>query len=420
MDKQRGTAAAKKVSHPRLGLSSGDMRRDQLKMAKRGVDLLLGHLKGADDSLDAAIANKDEDALIVAADPLVTVTAILIRMLREATNGTVESALALARPYINTEIVPEDLLRRMESLIAELISGSRPVSIEVPHAAVAWIAHDIAIGAATEISAVDGRHINKVVADLRLQLKQQGDQVQISDRTGAMEAAVNYAADDAMRNARATAAFESTNYWQKAAYDLHIAGSREGLSNDCQDSLEGLALVAVTVKTLAAGVIQLVNLQNIYPAWTLLRQIVEAEFILWKFSQDVTQIPLWLHSTPDERRQRWKPARIYRDHDNDYRQKDYWIHCEKGGHPTPHGAKLAAQGVVQPIMWATLLSEMTDHLWDAWRNLLASVTAIDRRCNVGAATQLAPIASAYEAIVRKWKSIDHLGHAVAFFSDPIN
>jgi hypothetical protein len=51
-------------------LPSSPMRRDQLKMAKRGVDL--GHLKGTDDSLDRSIADKDENALIVAANPLVT------------------------------------------------------------------------------------------------------------------------------------------------------------------------------------------------------------------------------------------------------------------------------------------------------------------------------------------------------------
>jgi hypothetical protein len=396
------------------------MRRDQLKMAKRGVDLLLGHLKGTDDSLDTALANEDEDALIVASDPLVTVTAILIRMLREATNGTVESALSLARQHVDTEIIPGDQLQSVESLITELISGSRPESIQVRHAAVAMIAHDIAIGAATEVSAIDGRHINKVVADLRIQLKQQGDQVQISDRAGAMDAGKKYAADDAMRKAREAAAIESTNYWQKVAYGLHVVGLREDLSNSCQDSLEGLALVAVTTKTLAAAVLQLARLQNIYPAWTLLRQLVETEFIVWKFAQDAIQIPLWLHSTADERRQSWKPTQIYRDDDNDYRQKDYWIHCEMGGHPTPNGARLASRGIIDPITRATLLSEMTDHLWVAWRHLLKTVAAIDSQCNIDVSTQLAPIASAYEATMKKWRSVDHLRHAVAFFSDPID
>jgi hypothetical protein len=397
------------------------MRRDQLKMAKRGVDLLLGHLNGTDDSLDTAIAGEDEDALIVAADPLVTVAAILIRMLRESTNGAVESALALAHQYVDTEIVPVDQLQKVESLITEIISGSRPESVQdMHHGAIAMIAHDIAVGAATEIAAIDGRHINKVVADLRIQLKAQGDDTQISDRSGASEAAIKYAADDTMRKARGTAAFNSVNYWQKAAYDLHTASLSESLSNNCQDSLESLALVAVTTKQLAAGIVQLSNLLNIYPAWTLLRQIVEAEFIFWKFSQDATQIPLWRHSTADERRKNWKPAQIYRDDDNDYRQKDYWIHCEQGGHPTPNGARIASIGSPHPVMWATLLSEMSDHLWDAWRNLLNSVTAIDSQCNIGVSTQLAPITAAYEATMKKWKSVDHMRHAVAFFSDPID
>jgi hypothetical protein len=395
------------------------MRRDQLKMARRGVDLLLGHLNGTDDSFDAALVNEDEQALIVAADPLVTVATILIRTLRAATNDTLESALALARHHVG-DVVPPDHLQTVESLIIELVSGSRPEPKQVRHAAVALIAHDIAVGAATEISAIDGRHVNKVVADLRVQLKQQGDQVQISDRSGAVEAAKKYADDETMRKARTSTAIQSLNYWQKAAYDIHFESLNEDLSNDCQDCLEGLALLAVTTKTLASGVVQLANLKNIYPAWTLMRQIVEAEFIFWKFTQGANQIPLWLHSTPDERRQNWKPAQTYQDDDNDYRRKDYWIHCEMGGHPTPQGARVAARGIISPVMWASLLSEMNDHLWDAWRTFLRAVTAVDTRYGVDVSTKLAPIASEYEATVKKWRSTDHFKHAVAFFSDPID
>jgi hypothetical protein len=397
------------------------MRRDQLKWAKRGVDLLLGHLNGTDDSLDTALADEDEDALIVAAHPLVTVAAILIRMLRDASNGTVESALTLAAQHVDTDIFAADQLQKVESLISEIISGFRPEAVpQIHHGFIAMIAHEIAIGAATEISAIDKRHINKVIADLRVQLKQQGDRVQISDRAGAIEAAKKYATDKSLREARETAAIESTNYWQKSAKTLHVASLSEDLSNNCQDSLEGLALVAVTTKTLAAGIIQLSRLQNIYPAWTLLRQIVEAEFIFWKFSQDATQIPLWLHSTADERRGNWKPMQVYRDDGNDYRQKDYWVHCEMGGHPTPNGARVASQGIIDPVMWASLLTEMSDHLWDAWRNLCDAVDAVDSQCNIDMSTQLAPISSAYEATMIKWKSVDHMRHAVAFFSDPID
>lgn len=377
--------------------------------------MLLGHLNRASDSLDTAIAEQDENALIVAADPLVTVAAILIRMLRDLTDGTVESALALTRQHFNTNVIPADQLHSVESLIIEIISGNQPEPIQVRHTAVAIIAHDLATSAAGEISAIDGRHVNKVIADLRIQLKQQGDQVQISDRLGATEAVNKYASDEAMQKARTAAAFESINYWQKAAYDLHVVGLREDISNNCQDSLEGLALVAVTTKTLASGVFQLARLQNIYPAWALVRQIVESEFIVWKFAQLPTQIPLWLHSTDDERRQNWRPAQIYRDDDNTYRQKDYWAHCERGGHLTPRGARMASQGKTHPIMLASLLTELTDHLYDAWRHLLRAVGAIDIQFNIDVSNQLAMIASAYETSIKKWRSIDHFKHATSYF-----
>jgi hypothetical protein len=53
------------------------MRRDQLADARRGVDLLLAHLKGSGDALDAALAARDVDACEKCADPLVTITPCL-------------------------------------------------------------------------------------------------------------------------------------------------------------------------------------------------------------------------------------------------------------------------------------------------------------------------------------------------------
>jgi hypothetical protein len=242
-------------------------------MARRGVDLLLAHLNSTTDSLGTAMANMDEQAFIVASDPLVTVAAILIRMLRDATNGTVESALAAARKNVDAEVIPADEIEKVESLISEIISGIFPEPISCPPAGVAWIAHDIAIGAAQGISNVDGRHANKVVADLRVQLKEQGKAVQISDRDGALAAVEKYAADEEMRKIRNDSAFQAINYWNRAAYVLYKASVKDDLSDHCQDSLEALALVAVTAKALSAGIFQLVRLRNLYPAWTLLRQL---------------------------------------------------------------------------------------------------------------------------------------------------
>ncbi len=71
------------------------MRKQQLIDAKRGTNLLLGHLKGAGERLNTAMENEDKQALIDSADALVTVAVILIRMLRDR---RVEQLTALFLP----------------------------------------------------------------------------------------------------------------------------------------------------------------------------------------------------------------------------------------------------------------------------------------------------------------------------------
>jgi hypothetical protein len=388
-------------------------------MAKRGVDLLLAHLKGGADSIDTALTSEDTNALVVAADPLVTVAAILIRMLRDATKGTVESALETALMHTDVEEVAGHYVHDVESLIEQIMAGLLPEAISCPHEGVALIAHEIAIGAANGISKTDGRHVNQVIADLRIQLKAQGENVQISDRDAARAAIETYAIDEDMQQMRYRSAFEAINYWNRAAYILHQASLREYLPDDCQDCFEALARLAVTAKSLSAGAVQLVRLLNLYPAWTLVRQLVEIEFVLWRFTQDSNNMSLWLHSTADERRQNWKPSKIYRDNDNEYRQKDYLFHCQLGGHPTPIGTLVAAQGNIAPRSTAALLTETTDHSWEAWRHLLDSVELVDNQCGSTVSDQLAPIAAEFTTTMQQWRSVDRYKFAISHFSDPL-
>jgi hypothetical protein len=101
------------------------MRRDQLRNAQRGVDLLLGHLKGTADGLDTALAARDVDASSGCADPLMTVATILIRMLRDATNGTVPTALAITRNYVDAQIPANDV-----DSVEGFISGSTAMNVD--------------------------------------------------------------------------------------------------------------------------------------------------------------------------------------------------------------------------------------------------------------------------------------------------
>jgi hypothetical protein len=267
---------------------------------------------------------------------------------------------------------------------------------------------------------MDGRHVNKVVADLHVQLKKQGDTVQITDRAGARAASDKYAADLEMQKERQLAARAVVDYWHRAAVALHDASLGDDLTDECKDSLEALALLSVTVNALTAGVYQLAGHGNNYPAWTLIRQLVETEFILWRCMKDAAQMPIWLHSTPDERRLNWKPGKIYRDDDNDYRQKDYWYHCELGGHPTPDGARVIVGAPETPVLLASMFSEDIAHSWEAWRHLVDAAKLVDGQCGTNIWNELAVIDTEFGSTISQWRSVDMYRHTTAFYSDPLD
>ncbi|WP_131806146.1 hypothetical protein [Mycobacterium alsense] len=395
------------------------MLRDQLKDARRGVDLLLGHLNGTADSLDAALADRDEPAASACADPLVTVATILVRMLRDATNGTIPSALAFTRKHVVGQIHASDV-QNVEQFICALISGRRPPAISTGTIIVALIAQNIAIAAAEEIANRNGMHINAVVANLRAKLKSQGDDVQLSDRDAASEAGEEYAADSEMRIARQAAAFKMTNHWNDASNILHaIAAQDATLADDCKTAVEATALMSVTFSALSGGIYQLAEKGNLYPANALLRQLVEAEFILWKFAQDCSNAVAWFNSTPEERRLIWRPATIYRSGDNEYRQKDYAQHCELCGHPTPIGARVAA-GIQSFVPMASLFCDQLNHSKDAWQHLIEIIRLIDNTYSTNISPNLGEVDSGVRSTLAEYEAVDYYPFSTAFFSDPID
>ena len=177
--------------------------------------------------------------------------------------------------------------------------------------------------------------------------------------------------------------------------------------------------MTVTCAALTSGMYQLADHGNLYPASALLRQLVEAEFIMWRFAQDVNSMAAWLNSTEEDRRTAWRPSVIYRDKNNEYRQKDYAGHCELCGHPTPIGARIAA-GVQSFIPLASLFSDEIHHSRDAWQHLMQAAGSTDARFGTQTVANLAVVDSAFETTLFDHKAVDLYGYATGYFSDPID
>lgn len=353
-------------------------------------------------------------------DPLVNVAIILVRQLKITmqcdTPTALEAARELARPELREFWDPTAML------ITKIVAGEAPPIMEEGPRAIAVGTQEIAACAAELLAEERDQHPNAVVATLRKQLLEQGQSVQLSDKEGVEANMTKYAGDPTMRQSRkdaATVLVKSLN--DSAAVAAHSRAMRlhtndEAFARDCY---EGLACIAVTAAALGGGMLQLLDCNNHYPAYALLRQAVETEFILWKFSVSIDEIPNWLNSDRDDRERSWKPSKIYRDQDNDYRQKDYSGHCEIGGHPTPIGTRLAS-GDRSDIAEASVLGDLIGHLRDSWDHALRIADGLDLKYQQHLPTISADAREEVIAALASWQATDKYGFSTSYFSDPIN
>jgi len=395
------------------------VNKHQLEASVRGVRLLTGHLREKGESLDAALANGDFEAASLMIDPLVNVATILVRQLKAFLASDVSTALLSAHGFARTEL--DEFWYPAGWLIEAIISGEYPPDIEEGPSAVCVGAQEIARGAAAAIAELSGEHPNAVVARLRRQLREQGEAVQLSDKEGVKANMERYASDPVMRQSRIDTAVALAKAMNRAANYLHnrridLRELREAEARDCY---AGLSQISFTAAALGAGVIQLIGSNNHYPAFALIRQLVETEFVLWKFQHDPTLIPAWLNSERDAREQSWKPSRIYRDGDNDYRQKDYSGHCEMGGHPTPVGTLLAA-GNRSPVAEAGALGDLILHLRDSYNHMLSAADALDVRYSQTSPSIGTALRMEVQNALDSWKETDKYGFSTMYFSDPID
>lgn len=101
----------------------------------------------------------------------------------------------------------------------------------------------------------------------------------------------------------------------------------------------------------------------------ILRQLLELEYLLWTATNDDAAAAAWLNSTRDERRKSWQPVHLRIRSEGHFRQEQYSIHCELGGHPTPEGLQL----LLDPpdIVEALIPLDALDHGIAIWRSAQA-------------------------------------------------
>jgi len=391
-----------------------------VQLCRDGADLLNGHMRGLERSLDTALQRSDIDAVKQALDPLVHIASVLVRRaaIESGTNGA--TAFAEVRKRCCQGFAEQ--YSNLETLVSTVIDGGVPDVLVCDPALLAAAAQEVGTAAIHVIADVTGDHPLKVVGELPRLIKRQDSSVQLADRAGAVATLAAYASDPAMcvcRKETAETVWRLTdivgNELFNASVSLHEAGAAEAAF-----AYNGTSRVCKAATSLAAGVLALTSIGNHYPAWALLRQVVECEYLLWKFSTEPSTIPVWMRSDWKERESNWKPARLYSQDTNDYRRKDYTQHCEQGGHPTPDGA-LYAGHVPEPDTNAAFMAHgythLLLHLHRVYEYAVACADTLDI-AHYLPTTVSAEIRDEYRSAAERYLKTDKFAPATSHFSDP--
>lgn len=171
------------------------------------------------------------------------------------------------------------------------------------------------------------------------------------------------------------------------------------------DRAVGLATVAQIGGELAAGAVGLLTAGNLYSAACLIRQLVEVEYLACAFGENDKIAADWLRADRDKRRTFWSPKRLRERANGQFLSRDYWSHCERGGHPSVEGMQLLPNHNNMPAayVWADLAS----HLVGIWRGVSEAAKQLK-----GLPNELDPAMPDVDGAIEAWREGDDFSAAL--------
>jgi hypothetical protein len=174
-----------------------------------------------------------------------------------------------------------------------------------------------------------------------------------------------------------------------------------------------LAVVLQIAGRLAHGAISMLESENWYASGALVRQLIETEYLLFRFTADLTEAGKWLSATEAEIRNLFGPGAMRKRSGQQFRMEEYAAHCELGGHPNPRAGFLLPEHAIVPdhlpfgsLNW--LWVDLAQHL--ARISFLMSALVQSHFAYVGLAHQSA---QKIQVAIHQWESRD-LWAAVQF------
>jgi hypothetical protein len=131
-----------------------------------------------------------------------------------------------------------------------------------------------------------------------------------------------------------------------------------------------VSTVVCMAAELAETAVVMAEKRRYYAVAAVIRQLIECEYLLTLFNEDLGHARRWREGTPDEIRESFTPAKM-RKLVGKFSNEEYWEHCSTGGHPAPKGARLLEKldpaRQWWPVAGAELTTDLGLHLQRIWK-----------------------------------------------------
>lgn len=132
---------------------------------------------------------------------------------------------------------------------------------------------------------------------------------------------------------------------------------------------EAIGLVVQTAGALGSATALLLRRRHHYAAASLLRQLIEIEYLLVEFGRDPDTRTEWLREPPENHHRKFSPQALRNRANGKFSASQYGVHCRMGGHPNPGGRGLLPDHDAPYDSQVMLLEDLGEHLEGIWQRL---------------------------------------------------
>jgi hypothetical protein len=200
---------------------------------------------------------------------------------------------------------------------------------------------------------------------------------------------------------------------QKVPAALASNGLRLLIHHELDQSAAGVGFAAATLTAgeLGEGAQRLYGAGLWYPGAALVRQLIEAGYLLMLMSESREEAGAWMRSSHDEIIKRFMPSHLRQRAVRRFRPAEYEKHCDLGGHPNPAGRILLRSSADhQLVSTRSHWLDLAQHLSDAWESFVAALPLYDPRMQAGDplyGPERSPESSAsIESLLAEWREAD--------------